>query len=464
MPALQVFAVVSVAMSLSAAPVASAVCHTAPPSQHALQRTGSRLLIGLLLAQLPLLPVTPLAQAQNTAPAAPQALPIPAQAAPALLPSTPAANSAPQALNRPAADQPITTPVPPTLAAKAWLLLENGSGQVLTSQNAEQRIEPASLTKIMTAYITFTALRQKLIQLNQAVPVSEKAWKMEGSKMFIKVGDQVPVDELIKGMIVQSGNDACITLAEAIAGSEESFVQLMNREAKRLGMKDTSFQNVTGLPHPQHLTSARDLSILATTLIRDFPEEYARYYSMKEFRYNNITQPNRNRLLFIDPSVDGMKTGHTDNAGFCLVSSAKRENGRRLIAVVTGTDSDNARAAESHKLLNWGFQSYESPILFAKGKPVAEVKVWKGSESSVQAGFFGDFSVAVPRGFADRLNTEFIPQAKVMAPVAQGQVLGSLKVTLDGKPYGEFPVYAWKPVAEAGFFGRLIDSIRLWFA
>ena len=240
-------------------------------------------------------------------------------------------------------------PVPPTLAAKSWLLLEMGSGQMLTSEKAEERLEPASLTKLMTAYLTFKAIHQKSIALEQPLPVSERAWRTGGSKMFVRVDTQVPVEDLIKGMIVQSGNDACVTLAEGIAGSEENFAQMMNREAQRLGMKNSNFMNSTGLPDPQHYTTALDLSLLAGALIRDFPEEYKKYYSMKEFRYNNITQPNRNRLLYIDPTVDGVKTGHTEAAGYCLISSALRDN-RRLLSVVLGTASDSARASESQKL------------------------------------------------------------------------------------------------------------------
>jgi D-alanyl-D-alanine carboxypeptidase len=234
-------------------------------------------------------------------------------------------------------------PVPPTLDAKSWLLLETSSGQILTTEKPDERLEPASLTKLMTAYLTFSALRQKTISIDQSLPVSQKAWKTGGSKMFVRVDTQVPVDDLIKGMIVQSGNDACVTLAEGIAGSEENFAQMMNREAQRLGMKSSSFTNSTGLPDPQLYTTARDLSMLANALIRDFPEDYKKYYSMKEFRYNNITQPNRNRLLFIDPTVDGVKTGHTEAAGYCLISSALRDK-RRLLSVVLGTKSDcNAR-------------------------------------------------------------------------------------------------------------------------
>ncbi|MEN9479728.1 MAG: hypothetical protein RLZZ298_1123 [Pseudomonadota bacterium] len=353
-------------------------------------------------------------------------------------------------------------PVPPELAAKSWLLLEMGSGQMLTSEKADERLEPASLTKLMTAYLTFKALQQKTIAISQPLPVSEKAWRTGGSKMFIRVDTQVPVDDLIKGMIVQSGNDACVTLAEAIAGSEESFAQMMNREAQRLGMKNSNFMNSTGLPDPQHYTTARDLSLLASALIRDFPEDYKKYYSMKEFRYNNITQPNRNRLLFIDPTVDGVKTGHTEAAGYCLISSALREN-RRLLSVVLGTKSDSARASESLKLLNWGFLSFDSVTLFTKDKEVATLPVWKGAQNTVKAGFSNDFSVVLPKGYTDKLKSEFIPVARLIAPIALGQNIGLLKVSLDGKPYGEYPVLALEEVTLGNIFVRIWDTIRLWF-
>ena len=353
-------------------------------------------------------------------------------------------------------------PVPPELAAKSWLLLEMGSGQMLTSTKPDERLEPASLTKLMTAYLTFKALQQKTIAIDQPLPVSEKAWRTGGSKMFIRVDTQVPVDDLIKGMIVQSGNDACVTLAEAIAGSEESFAQMMNREAQRLGMKNSNFTNSTGLPDPQLYTTARDLSLLASALIRDFPEYYKKYYSMKEFRYNNITQPNRNRLLFIDPSVDGVKTGHTEAAGYCLISSALREN-RRLLSVVLGTKSDSARANESLKLLNWGFLSFDSVTLFTKEKEVASLRVWKGTQNMVKAGFNNNFSVVLPKGYADKLKSEFIPTPRLIAPIAAGQNIGLLKISLDGKPYGEYPVLALEEVPLGNIFVRIWDSIRLWF-
>ena len=353
-------------------------------------------------------------------------------------------------------------PTPPALAAKSWLLIESASGQELTAQAADERLEPASLTKLMTAYLTFAAIKQGTIKLDQAVPVSEKAWKSQGSRMFIKVNTQVVVEDLIKGMIVQSGNDACVALAEAIAGSEDNFAQMMNREAQRLGMKNTSFRNAAGMPDPQHFTTARDLGILAGALIRDFPEEYAKYYSLKEFRYNNITQPNRNRLLFLDPTVDGVKTGFTDAAGYCLISSAKR-GPRRLLSVVLGAASDGVRAQESLKLLNYGFQFYDAVQLYAKDQPVSNLKVWKGGSSTVKAGFQGDFILAVPKGYAPRLQTELVSQQPLMAPVGAGQTIATLKVSLDGKPYGEYPVVALEAVPVAGAIGRAIDSIRLWF-
>jgi len=314
----------------------------------------------------------------------------------------------------------------------------------------------------MTAYVTFGALKQGTIKIDQMVPVSEKAWKAEGSRMFIQVNTQVKVEDLIKGMIVQSGNDACVALSEAIAGSEDNFVQMMNREAQRMGMKATSFRNSAGLPDPQHYTTARDLATLAAALIRDFPQDYAKYYSLKEFRYNNITQPNRNRLLWLDPTVDGMKTGHTEAAGYCLISSSKR-GPRRLVSVVLGATSDAVRAQESLKLLNFGFQFYDAVQLYAKDQPVSALKVWKGSEKTVNAGFTHDFILAVPKGYAPRLKSELVSQQPLMAPVSAGQVVATMKVSLDGKPFGEYPVVAITAVPVAGIFGRAIDTMRLWF-
>jgi len=354
-------------------------------------------------------------------------------------------------------------PIPPSLAAKSWLLLEMGSNQVLTTEKPDERLEPASLTKLMTAYLTFAAVRNKTIALAQPLPVSEKAWRTGGSKMFVRVDTQVPTEDLIKGMIVQSGNDACVTLAEAIAGSEENFAQMMNREAQRLGMKNSHFMNSTGLPDPQHYTTARDLSLLASALIRDFPEEYKKYYSMKEYTYNNITQPNRNRLLYIDPTVDGVKTGHTEAAGYCLISSALRDK-RRLLSVVLGTVSDSARASESQKLLNWGFISYDSVSLLTKEQPVATLRVWKGAQNEVKAGFASDLSIAVPKGYAEKVSKDFVAEPRLIAPIEAGQKLGTLKVAIDGQAYGEYPVIALEKVELGNIFVRIFDTIRLWFA
>ena len=353
-------------------------------------------------------------------------------------------------------------PVPPSLAAKSWLLLEMGSNQMLTSEKPDERLEPASLTKLMTAYLTFAAIHKKTIALEQAVPVSEKAWRTGGSKMFVRVDTQVPVEDLIKGMIVQSGNDACVTLAEAIAGSEENFAQMMNREAQRLGMKSSSFRNSTGLPDPEHYTTARDLSLLASALIRDFPEEYKKYYSMKEYTYNGITQPNRNRLLYIDPTVDGVKTGHTEAAGYCLISSALRDK-RRLLSVVLGTASDSARASESQKLLNWGFISYDAVSLYTKDQAVASLRVWKGAQSEIKARFPRELYVSVPKGYADKVKSEFVAEPRLIAPIEAGQKLGTLKVTVDDKVYGEYPVTALENVSLGNIFIRILDTIRLWF-
>ena len=349
---------------------------------------------------------------------------------------------------------------PPSVNAKAWLLLDVGSGQVLTSQGPDERIEPASLTKLMTAYLTFSAIKAKTLSLDQTVPVSEKAWKISGSKMFIQPLLPVTVKELIYGMIVQSGNDACVALAEAIAGSEENFVLLMNKEAARLGLTNTHFENATGLPHPAHLASVRDLASLATAIIRDFPEFYP-IYSTKEYSYNKITQPNRNRLLYLDPTVDGVKTGHTDSAGYCLIASAKR-NERRLISVVVGTTSDSVRAQESQKLLNWGYLAFDTVKVYAANQAVNEFRVWKGAENTVKAGFLNDFMLSLPKGDAQKLKANVVSQQPLIAPLAKGQAIGTLQLSLDGKPVGNYPIVALEEVPQAGWFGRMWDALRLW--
>jgi D-alanyl-D-alanine carboxypeptidase (penicillin-binding protein 5/6) len=279
--------------------------------------------------------------------------------------------------------------------------------------------------------------------------------------MFIQPRRPVTVDELIRGMIVQSGNDACIALAEAIAGSEDLFVQLMNREAQRLGLKGTKFMNVSGLPDAQHYTTAQDLYALTASLIRDFPTEYAQYYSQKEFRYNNISQPNRNRLLWMDPSVDGVKTGHTESAGYCLIASSRR-NERRLVSVLLGSNSEAARAQESLKLLNWGFQSFDDVRLYKAGEEVKSLEVWKGAARNVKAGVPRDLLVSVPKGEADKIKAELVAQQPLVAPLAKDQRVGTLRVSFDGKPLAEYPIFALEPVAQAGIFGRAWDTLRLW--
>ena len=359
--------------------------------------------------------------------------------------------------------QPGLAQIPaPAVAAKAWLLLDVSSGQLIASQAANDRFEPASLTKLMTAYIAFAAIKNKQLTLTQAIPVSEKAWRAQGSRMFIDPKNPVTVEELLRGMIVQSGNDACIALSEAIAGSEESFAQLMNKEAARLGMKNTHFTNSNGLPDQQHYSSAQDLALLASALIRDFPEFYAQLYSMKEYRYNNITQQNRNRLLWLDPNVDGMKTGFTDNAGYCLVASAKR-GPRRLLSVVLGTASDSLRAQESQKLLNYGFQFYDNVRLYEKNQTVSSLEVWKGSGNRLKAGFQSDMFVTLPRGQTDKVKAEFVSQQPLVAPISAGQRVGTLRVMVEGGLLAEYPVVALENIGLAGYFGRIWDTFRLWF-
>jgi len=352
-------------------------------------------------------------------------------------------------------------PVSPSIAARAWLLMDAVSGQTLAAHSEHERAEPASLTKLMTAYLTFAALKARTLQLEQTVPISERAWRAEGSRMFLEPGKPVTVEELIQGMIVQSGNDACIALAEAIAGSEEAFVQLMNREAKRLGMSDTNFVNATGLPESKHYSSAYDLGLLAVALIRDFPGEY-HYYSIRSFRYNNISQRNRNRLLWLDPNVDGVKTGHTRDAGYCLIASAKR-GPRRMLSVVLGTASESVRARESQKLLNFGFQFYDSARLYEKRETVSTLPVWKGNQRTIRAGLTTDLTVSVPKGMADKVKADLISQQPLLAPVSAGQRVGTLRVTLESKPIGKYPVVALESVAVAGLLGRTWDTIRLWF-
>lgn len=360
------------------------------------------------------------------------------------------------------AAEAITGNVPtPTLAAKAFVLRDANTGSLLAASNPDMPVEPASLTKVMTAYLTFEAVKQKRLALTQTLPVSQKAWKVEGSKMFIDTTMTVTVDELLHGLIIQSGNDAAITLAEGIAGSEELFATLMNKKAIALGMKNSHFVNSTGLPDPTHTTTARDLSILANALIRDFPQDYARLYSQKSYTYNKITQPNRNRLLFLDPTVDGMKTGHTESAGYCLISSAKR-NDFRLISVVLGTTSDNVRAAESQKLLNFGFQFYESKLIYAANKPITRQKVWKGTESEVDLTVAKSVYLTLPQGEYANMKANIRIPKPLEAPLTAHQKVGSVDFSLGGKVVHSVPLVTVHAVEASNIFSRMIDQVRLY--
>jgi len=361
----------------------------------------------------------------------------------------------------PAVLPPASTPAAPAVAAAAWLLTDVTSGQTLDAGNADARRDPASLTKLMTAYLVFGALRTKTVVPSQMVNVSERAWRAEGSRMFIEPRRAVSVDELLRGMIVQSGNDASIALAELVGGTEEAFVARMNTEAARLGMANTRFANVTGLSAPQHYATAADLAKLAAAIIRDYPEYYP-LYAQKEFRYNNITQPNRNRLLWTDPSVDGVKTGHTEAAGWCLIASAQRGD-RRVLAVVLGAASDAARAAEAQKLMNWGFQAFDTVQLYQSGKQVTALRVWKGASPEVPAGFLADRYLTLPKGKADKLALTMQADEPLIAPVSRAQRVGTVKVALDGRPVADFALIALEDVPLASLFGRAWDTVRLWF-
>ena len=359
-------------------------------------------------------------------------------------------------------------PQPPEVAAKAYLLMDVSANQILASKDIDSPVEPASLTKLMTQYLVFDALKAKKITLTQTLPVSQRAWKMPGSRMFIDPTMQVAVEDLIKGMIVQSGNDATMALAEGVGGTAEHFVQLMNDQAKALGMKNTSYKNPEGLTETGHTTTARDLATLATRLMADFPE-YMHYYSIKKYRYPGTpasNDTNRNTLLFRDPTVDSLKTGHTNAAGYCLVATAKRDfpnmNGRRLLSVVLGAASENARANESQKLLNWGYTAYEGVKLFDAGKPVATPKVWKGKTAELKLGRNAPIIVAVPTGSAGQVKTEVARPEPLIAPFKQGQAVATLKVKLGETQLAEVPLVALEPVEEAGFLGRAWDAMRLW--
>ena len=356
---------------------------------------------------------------------------------------------------------PMLVPSPPSVKATSYLLIDYDSGQVLADKDADMRVEPASLTKMMTAYVVLHELKAGTIKESDEVTVSEKAWRTPGSRMFIEVGKKVPVGTLFKGMVIQSGNDASVALAEYIAGSEETFAELMNEQARRLGLNNTHFVNATGLPHEDHYTTAADLARIATALIREFPEHYG-LYSEKQFTYNNITQYNRNKLLWRDKSVDGIKTGHTESAGYCLVTSAKR-NGMRLISVVLGTDSENARAKISQSLLNYGFRFFETHKLYEAGQPITRARVWKGEQDQLPLGLGQDFYVTIPRGQYRKLKPVMELAARITAPVSRGQTLGTVAVTLADQTLASRPLLALDTVAEAGLWGRLVDGVQLMF-
>lgn len=360
------------------------------------------------------------------------------------------------------------TPDVPPIQARAYILVDVSASQTLAAQEADTPVEPASLTKLMSAYLVFQALREKKLSLDQSITVSERAWRTgmnDASRMFIDVGSQVKVEDLIKGMIVISGNDATVALAEAVGGSLEGFVDMMNRQASAWGLKHTVFKNADGLPAPGHLSTARELSIIATQLIRTFPE-YMRYYSMKEFAYNiKRPQQNRNLLLWRDPSVDGLKTGYTDAAGYCLIATANRQlpsGARRLLSVVLGASSKEARAVESQKLLNWGYTAFDAVKLFDANQVVTQAPVWKGTEAMAKLGSATPVMVVVPRGAAGNLKTEVLRNDPLIAPLAKGQRVGTLKITAGQRVVAEVPMTALEPVPQAGFLGRAWDSLRLW--
>ena len=364
---------------------------------------------------------------------------------------------------------------PPEVAARAYLVLDITANQILAAKDIDTPIEPASLTKLMTAYLVFDALRSKKIDLKQTLGVSERAWRMPGSRMFIDPKMKVPVEDLIKGMIVQSGNDATVALAEGVGGSVERFVQMMNERAKILGMKSTSFTNPEGLTEPGHSTTARDLSLLAARLLQDFPS-YTGFYALKKYRYPGTpaaNDSNRNLLLFRDPSVDGLKTGHTAAAGFCMIATAKRDvpglgaqgaqGNRRLMAIVLGAASENARATEAQKLLNWGYTAFEVVKLFDAAQPVVSPPVWKGKSNVVNLGRLEAIVVAVPAGSGAKLKTQVVRPNPLVAPFGRGQAIGALRVTTaNDVVVAEVPLLALEAVDEAGVLGRAWDSIRLW--
>lgn len=361
----------------------------------------------------------------------------------------------------PAATVRAQVPSAPELGATSYVLLDFHSGETIAEKEPALRVEPASITKLMTSYVVFKELEKGQLSLDDNVLISEKAWRTGGSRMFVEVDTEVSVEDLLMGVIVQSGNDASVALAEHVAGSEEVFAQMMNAEAERLGMNDTSYQNATGLPAPEHYTTARDVAILARALIEEFPQYY-RWYSQHEFTYNDITQQNRNLLLYRDQSVDGLKTGHTEAAGYCLATSALRD-GMRLISVVMGTESESARATASQALLNYGFRFFETFKLYSAGDVISSTPVWKGELEEMRLGIAEDVFVTVPRGSQGSLSAEVLVPSKPIAPFAKGQQFGTLEVNFDGEPRLQRPLVVLDEVASAGWWGRTTDGIGLWF-
>ena len=356
---------------------------------------------------------------------------------------------------------PTPIPPPPDLKARSYVLIDHDSGRVLAALDPDSRQEPASLTKVMTAYAVFRALKEGRIKLEDMVTISEYAWKQEGSRMFVEVGKQVSVENLIQGMIVQSGNDATVALAEHVAGTEPTFVQMMNTYAKELGMTGTSFTNSPGMPHPDHYTTARDSAILASALIREFPEYY-RWYSQREFTWNGITQQNRNGLLWRDPTVDGVKTGHTESAGYCLVASAKRE-GMRLVSAVLGTESMRAREDANAALLNYGFNFFETRRLYAAGEPLTTARVWKGEQPQVGLALKRDLFVTGQRGHVGSVQAEFELPERLVAPLSAQTPIGKASIVVDGATIASHELYPANDVPAGGIFRRAADTVRLWF-
>lgn len=365
------------------------------------------------------------------------------------------------ALTGKAMSQAVLIPSPPQIAGSSYVLMDPKSGRIIMEENSHERLPPASLTKMMTAYIVERELDEGRIAMSDMVPISVNAWKTEGSRTFVREGTQVSVEDLLRGVIIQSGNDASVALAEFVAGSEDAFVDIMNQQAQLLGMKDTNFENATGLPSPDHFSTAYDLAMLAQAIINDYPENYP-LYAEKHFTYNNIRQPNRNSLLWRDDSVDGLKTGHTEEAGYCLVASAKR-NDTRFIAVVMGTNSSEARAQEIQKMLNYGFRYYESERLFQSGQELIEARVWGGQTDQLSVGMTEDVYVTIPRGSRNDLESTVDLDSVIKAPIKVGDELGRVKVSYNGEVLVDQPVLALTEVPEGGFFKRIWDAIKLFF-